>query len=576
MDAKAWIGKVLHDTYKIETLLDSGGMGAVFEASHSRLTRRFAVKVLATRIADEESVAYARFEREAEITSKLGHPNIVEVFDYNRTDDGSPYIVMELLNGESLARRFAKLGRMEPEQVLPILVQIASALEAAHAAKIVHRDLKPKNIFISSLSGGNEIVKVFDFGISKVIDSGSELTQTSALIGTPRYMSPEQADGRSDEVDYRCDIYAMGVILYELLAGHPPFMSNSTASLLHMIVYQDVNPPHLDHPHISEEISAVLLKAMAKKPDDRYESMTALAKALGDAMGEPVTTSKLMLPSSIAVRAGSDFALPTEPPNEPTGEDESELATASASVVVPLLASPYDETQTPSATAIPAIPPLQVRSSQITTAENQRNAVAKAQAARNSANPPMHGLTEHTGVEPPKSSSLPRVLITLIVCGAVGMGVYFGFLNKPSSSNGLATRADLSTKVGEDGLIGSRTGPGATDAQPAARPDGSKMRSDAAAVLHPTTPVHQVKSNAPGSILVLTPLKAKNGKTVASWANVYVDGLKAPRESPVIIRQVKPGAHKVMVSRKGFAQQIKTVEVEAGKQTRVVITLTKQ
>jgi serine/threonine protein kinase len=568
VDAKAWIGKVLHDTYKIETLLDSGGMGAVFEASHSRLTRRFAIKVLATRIADEESVAYARFQREAEITSKLGHPNIVEVFDYNRTDDGSPYIVMELLEGESLARRFAKLGRMEPEQVLPILVQIASALEAAHAAKVVHRDLKPKNIFISSVSGGDEIVKVFDFGISKVVDSGSDLTQTSALIGTPRYMSPEQADGRSDEVNFRCDIYAMGVILYELLAGHPPFMSNSTASLLHMIVYQEINPPHLDHPHISEEIGAVLCKAMAKKPDDRYPSMSALAKALGDAMGEPVTTSKLMLPADVGVPKPVNFDDSFDEATEmqPTSSTNAQTETAAVPVARPL-ASHEDETLVPDAPAIAASPAIQGRASQITTTESKRN--ARAVILPNEIPGPIE---TNTNIEPPKSG-LSRVLLPLLVLGAIAAAIYFGLFAKEKHVATPAGTADLSAASQQDASPASKHLD--SQAQALLKNDLAKTISDARH-RKPTKTIRQIKNDTPGSILVQTPLKTKSGKTIPSWANVYVDGLKAHRESPVIIRKVKPGRRKVMISRKGFPQQVKSVNVEPGKQTRVVIPLTEK
>jgi len=271
------IGQVLHDTYRVERLLGEGGMGAVYEASHLRLARRFAVKVLFPAVASNPE-ALARFKREATITSELHHPHIVEVIDFYHMSDGTPYLVMELLEGQDLATRIQRTGRLELLEVASILRQAASGLQAAHQHGIVHRDLKPQNIFLCRRGERDNFVKVVDFGISKVLGSQSAMTRTGALMGTPFYMAPEQAEQRASEVDLRTDVYAMGVILHEMLAGQVPFSADSIPSLLYLIVHKD--PPALQslRPDVPESIERVIQKAMRKRPDDRYQSMGVLSR----------------------------------------------------------------------------------------------------------------------------------------------------------------------------------------------------------------------------------------------------------------------------------------------------------
>ena len=269
-------GVVLRETYRLEKMLGEGGMGTVYEASHLRLRRRFAVKVLSPRLARQQD-QLERFRREAEITSELGHPNIVEVTDFNLTVDGNAFIVMELLRGENLSQRLDREGRLGLARTMKFLQQAASALHAVHGAGIVHRDLKPSNLFLARRDDGTELLKLLDFGISKV--TGASTLTGDDLLGTPYYMSPEQAEGRQYLVDLRTDVFSMGAILYRMLSGHRPFEADNVPALLFRIVHEPTTPLHLHEARIPRNISEVVETALSKNPDDRYSSMMALSRA---------------------------------------------------------------------------------------------------------------------------------------------------------------------------------------------------------------------------------------------------------------------------------------------------------
>jgi eukaryotic-like serine/threonine-protein kinase len=280
------IGLVIKDTYRIERLIGEGGMGAVYEASHLRLERRFAVKLLFPAFAEHPDVL-ARFQREARVTSGLGHPNILEVIDFDTTADGEPFIVMELLEGESLAARLHRVRQLELSQAVSIVRETTSALEAAHDKMIVHRDLKPHNIFLCRRRRRDDFVKVVDFGVSKMLGAATAITRAHALIGTPNYMSPEQAEQRSEEVDLRTDVYAMGVIIFEMLTGEAPFSAGSIPQLLFKIAYRPAPPLRTLRPDLPEALEQVLLQAMAKDPAARFASMGELWEAFRLALGLP-------------------------------------------------------------------------------------------------------------------------------------------------------------------------------------------------------------------------------------------------------------------------------------------------
>jgi eukaryotic-like serine/threonine-protein kinase len=229
------VGTLIADTYEITGLLGRGGMGEVWAAKHRRLPgKQVAIKVLHLSGPTLSADTLARFRREAEIATRIGHPNIVEVHDFNTLPDGTPYLVLELLQGESLANRLR--FPMELEEARLIMRQVGSALQAAHAHGVVHRDLKPDNIFLVAEERG-ALVKVLDFGISKIVDSGTVQTQDAVLIGTPAYMSPEQALGENRALGPQSDVFALGAIAYEMLAGKPPFAAPSIAQIVFKIAY---------------------------------------------------------------------------------------------------------------------------------------------------------------------------------------------------------------------------------------------------------------------------------------------------------------------------------------------------
>jgi serine/threonine-protein kinase len=273
------IGRVPGDTYRVERLIGKGAMGAVYEVTHLRLGRRFALKMLHEELA-ADAVALSRFEREARTAGALGHPNIVDVVDFNATPDGASYLVMELLEGEDLATRLGREPRLPLAEAVAIVGQVASALEAAHQRGVVHRDLKPENILLARGQGDATVVKVLDFGISKVLGAASKLTGTDALLGTPEYMSPEQAEERSGEVDARSDIFSLGAIAYRLLAGTEPFAARSVPSLLYKVAYVEPAPLRELRPDLPAAVSEAIARAMRKRPEDRFASARELADSL--------------------------------------------------------------------------------------------------------------------------------------------------------------------------------------------------------------------------------------------------------------------------------------------------------
>ncbi len=280
------VGTIIDGTYEVTGLLGKGGMGAVWQARHLRLPdKRVAVKLLLAGQGSEELLA--RFRREAEVTSKLGHPNIVSVLDFNTLPSGTPFIVLEYLEGESLAARIAR-GPMTADAALSITRQIGSALDAAHRAGIVHRDLKPDNVFLVPLGGGHEQVKVLDFGISKMRGNVSMQTQEATLLGTPAYMSPEQANGRNSEVDARSDIWALGSIVHEMLSGQQAFRGeNLTVLLVNVLVTP--SPTLRGQPGVPDHVAQALDRALTKEPDGRFPDVPSFIAAL---TGAPLTSQR--------------------------------------------------------------------------------------------------------------------------------------------------------------------------------------------------------------------------------------------------------------------------------------------
>ena len=282
--AESLVGTTLRGTYLIREVLDQGGMGMVFAAEHVRLRKSLAVKVLASHLSDDPH-ALARFHREAEIISQLNHPSIVQVVDFDATPEGEPYLVMELLEGESLDARLEREERLPLQEAIRITAQAASGLNAAHRADIVHRDLKPGNVFLMNVPGEGSFVKLLDFGISKCAGAQRGLTGEFDILGTPDYMAPEQASGKTALVDHRGDQFALAVICYQMLTGTLPFAGNDVMEILRRVLHDVPRLPSQVAPWLPEGLDDVILKALSKDPDHRFVSIVAFAQALASASG---------------------------------------------------------------------------------------------------------------------------------------------------------------------------------------------------------------------------------------------------------------------------------------------------
>ncbi|MBW2731380.1 MAG: protein kinase [Deltaproteobacteria bacterium] len=275
-----FVGRVIGGRFEIVRLLGQGGMGAVYEARHQTLTRRFAIKILRPELAASRDFV-ERFRREAVASARIEHPNVIYITDFGSMEDGSFYLVMEFLQGQGLDEILVQAGRIPLSRAIPILAQVADALDAAHAVEVVHRDLKPENILLSEVRGHKDIVKVFDFGIARVRtpEFSETLTMRGQVFGTAEYMSPEQAMG--EECDGRSDLYAVGCLAYELVTGDPPF-TGQPVKVLQAQVSKEPAPPSTrlrDHP-IPSAFDALVLRCLAKKPSDRYSSGAELRQAL--------------------------------------------------------------------------------------------------------------------------------------------------------------------------------------------------------------------------------------------------------------------------------------------------------
>lgn len=292
---------VLDNKYRIIRLLGEGGMGAVYEGLNTRIQRRVAIKVLHGNVASNQD-AVQRFEREAQAAGRIGSKHIVQVLDLGDLPGGERYMVMEFLDGVDLTQRIRSHGQMSPRELYPIAVQVLEGLIAAHDAGIIHRDLKPDNIFIVPEGEAADFVKILDFGISKFNVQGGEfsMTQTGIVMGTPYYMSPEQARGSRD-LDHRTDLYSLGVILYEALAGRVPHNAETFNELIIKIVLEDAPP--LKPPKNDEEAAFqhIVQKAISRDAKDRYQSAADFQAELHD------WATTFRVPLSTIVKHRSNF-----------------------------------------------------------------------------------------------------------------------------------------------------------------------------------------------------------------------------------------------------------------------------
>ncbi|HTB56454.1 MAG TPA: serine/threonine-protein kinase [Polyangia bacterium] len=314
----SWTGGILlGNTYLLGQRINLGGMGEVFEATHARLPGRYAVKILRPELLGNRE-AFARFCREAEVMSELRHPNVVQIYDFNTTPEGRPYFVMEHLEGRDLEARLTQSGPMPLPAAVRVVDAVASALATAHSHGIVHRDLKPANIFLVAIDGQiDELVKVLDFGISKIRSAGTLLSSPTDMIGSPAYMSPEQARGAADEIDGRSDQFALGAITYRMLTGVEPFQGDDIASLLYQVVHEEAPrlaralPAWWD----TRALQAVLDRALAKDPAQRFSGMMEMARAF-EAASEQTLSHEISERGTVNLGA-TLIAAPPPPPLRP-------------------------------------------------------------------------------------------------------------------------------------------------------------------------------------------------------------------------------------------------------------------
>jgi serine/threonine protein kinase len=276
---EAFVAKQLGQ-YRLKKLLGAGGMGEVYLAEHQMMKRPCAVKVIRPEKAGDPQVL-ARFEREVRATAKLSHWNSVDIYDYGRTDDGTFYYVMEFLPGHNLGELVADHGALPPARIIYLMKQVCDALNEAHLHGLVHRDIKPANIYCAYRGGIFDVAKVLDFGLAKPLTDATDaaLTQEGSITGSPLYMAPEQATS-SDAVDARSDVYALGAVLYFMATGRPPFQYSSPLKVMIAHASEDPELPRLLNPAIPHELEEIILRAMEKRPDDRFQSVADLRSAL--------------------------------------------------------------------------------------------------------------------------------------------------------------------------------------------------------------------------------------------------------------------------------------------------------
>jgi len=267
------LGRTIDQRYRVEALLGEGGMGLVYRVIHTRLNKPLAIKVLRRENTKDPEVL-ARFRREAESASGIGNQHIVDINDFGELDDGSTYFVMECLEGLDLIDAIDVAQRMPEDRAVHIAIQLCRALGAAHDAGIIHRDLKPENVFLIRRNDTEDFVKVLDFGIAKVANGPKRLTRDGEVLGTPHYMSPEQCEG--DGVDHRTDIYALGVLLYEMVTGHVPHDADTMMGILTKQMYEDPIPPKVRVPQVSEGLEQLIMRCLEKKPEQRYQTMQSI------------------------------------------------------------------------------------------------------------------------------------------------------------------------------------------------------------------------------------------------------------------------------------------------------------
>ncbi len=562
------IGQILHGTYRIKRLIGKGGMGAVYEASHLRLPRRFAVKLLfADASADRDAVA--RFQREAQVTSDLGHPNIVEVVDFHHTDEGEPYIVMEMLKGEDLGKRLRKIKRFTLDEATAVLEQAASALQAAHDEGIIHRDLKPQNIFLCDTKKQKDLVKVVDFGIAKILGSKNSMAQTKGIIGTAWYMSPERVKNETERVDHRADIFSMGAIMFELLTGEPPFTGEAPA-VMYQIVHKDLPSLRALRPDVPEEVERAIARALAKEPEDRYATIEEFAHDVS--LPEEYRGPILEVDTS-----PHGLTPPPEDAGEPTVLDGS------------ILEGPATPPPTPGVTGEAATREAITEEREVPTAPVPR---PQEQQKRTTHTTGMGEVLAPAGGGRGKVMALAAGVVVVLALAAGGIILGLG----EDNPTGVAAKAPPPVK--KEPAAVPREEPAPTPAKkpaPAARLDSgvmvvvipgpvAKPKAPAKAPPAETTPAPAPKAKVEPKPKAPPPRPRPRRRTFGAVrvgtmsggelvrADIFLDG-KPRGESPTVLQRVPAGRHVITAKNSGFRTVKRAVTVRPGKVERVMLDL---
>lgn len=426
-------GTVIGGKYVVEGLLGTGGMGVVLSARHQQLDQRVAIKLLAKEARHHPEVL-ERFTREARAAAKIQGEHVARVIDVGALDDGSPYMVMEHLDGRDLSQELRHRVLLPPGEVAHWIVEACEAIAQAHAAKIVHRDLKPGNLFLARQPDGHFVVKVLDFGISKVVDPNAPaLTKTSSLVGTPYYMSPEQLTA-AKSVDTRADIWALGVIMYELLAGGPPFTGDSMPAVVAAILTNEPKPLESIRDNLPPGLSDVIAKCMQTKPDARYANIAELAAAVAPFAaprggGSPeAQTARVEKIARVLGIVNPYETLPPDtelaPPHVTTG---SGVRSGSSSSAEDATSKPNQRAASePPAGAIAATMPIVDKAAFLKSEPPAAVAVSAPPAAKD-LGPPKTQLGVETSIPPTaapsKPARLPLVAATIVALGLLSVVV---------------------------------------------------------------------------------------------------------------------------------------------------------
>jgi serine/threonine-protein kinase len=393
------LGTLIDGKYRLDARIGRGGMGTIYRATHVMLEKTVAVKLINTDLGTSPEFV-ARFRREARAASNLDHPNIVTVHDLGQADDGALYLAMEYVDGSSLKEIIRAEGQLAPERIARLLGQVAGALSTAHRHQIIHRDLKPHNIMVATDAEGREVTKLLDFGIAKMFDdAATQLTATGAALGTPQYMSPEQAAGR--DIDGRSDLYSLGIILYEMLIGEVPFSDPSTPAVLVKHLNEPPPRPSVRRPDlaVSPGLEGVALRCLEKDPGARFQTADGFAAALDRAITEP-GAGRAGAVAAVVIGGDVDQDAPTADMPIPAGLARKDPPAAEAAPEGPLPAGGAD------------LPPL-------SAFQNLTSA-----PGRQAADTP-------TGARSRGSTMMPMVFL-LVLVGGVGLVAYFlGYFSGP-------------------------------------------------------------------------------------------------------------------------------------------------